>query len=101
MSKKSEAELSAARSLLKNMQKGTDDSNATIVELRSENRKLADKFDTIVPGITTKFVFESVMFVAYAVDPRYQMYRNGGGNPLLNTTLDGTALNAPTVCVAG
>ena len=55
MSKKSEAELAAARAMLKSVQKGTDDSNATIVELRSENRKLADKFDRLRIDSENKF----------------------------------------------
>jgi len=53
--KKAEAELAAARTMLKDMQKGTDDSNATVVELRSENRKLADKFDRLRIESDNKF----------------------------------------------
>ena len=53
--KKAENELAAARSMLKDMAKGTDDSNATIVELRSENRKLADRFDRLRIDSENKF----------------------------------------------
>ena len=55
MAKKAEIELAAARSMLKDMVKGSDDSNATIVELRSENRKLADKFDRLRIDSENKF----------------------------------------------
>ncbi len=53
--KKAEAELAATKSMIKNLQKGTDDSNATIVELRSDNRKLADKFDRLRIESENKF----------------------------------------------
>ncbi len=53
--KKAEIELAAARSVLKDMLKGTDDSNATIVELRSDNRKLADKLDKLRIESENKF----------------------------------------------
>ena len=55
MAKKAEGELAATRSMLKDLQKGTDDSNTTIVELRSENRKLADKFDRLRIESENKF----------------------------------------------
>ncbi len=55
MAKKAEGELATARSMLKTLQQGTDDSNATIVELRSEHRKLADKFDKLRIETENKF----------------------------------------------
>ena len=53
--KKAEIELATAKSMIKKLQEGTDDSNATIVELRSDNRKLADKFDKLRIESENKF----------------------------------------------
>ncbi len=55
MSKKSEGELGLARTTIKDLQKKIDDTNASIIDLQGDKKKLADKVDQLRIESENKF----------------------------------------------